>query len=195
RTPVFIGDVLNVFSEDARTHLRQLIGELARGLPDGGAQLRSAFAAVTPWLEAQATLTRTLAARRGITRRLVHNLRALLGELGSRDRAMASLVTRGASTLGEAGAQRAAVDRLLRELPPTLTQMDGSFARLRTTLDAVRPALSALRPTARALPEGLDALHAFAAPALPALRRLRPAIAALTPLARRLAPTSGALAG
>src|SRR5439155_16742240 len=37
--------------------------------------------------------------------------------------------------------------------------------------------------------------HAFAAPALPALRRLQPAIAALTPLARRLAPTSGALAG
>src|SRR5439155_11155896 len=94
RTPVFIGDVLNVFSEDARTHLRQLIGELARGLPDGGAQLRSAFAAVTPWLEAQATLTRTLAARRGITRRLVHNLRALLGELGSRDRALVSLVSR-----------------------------------------------------------------------------------------------------
>jgi ABC-type transporter Mla subunit MlaD len=99
----------------------------------------------------------------------------------------------GAKTFNAIGSQSAAVEQLVAQLPPTLTQMRGSFGQLQVTLADVRPTLTALLPAAHALPAGLAALRAFATPATPALKALVPALDALSPLARNLPPTASAL--
>lgn len=195
RTPVDVAEVLNVFNEDTSLRMSTLLAELGRGLPDGGAQLRSAFAALVPWLTEQRRVAEALTERRGLVRRLVANTRVVTDELARRDADLERLVAAGAETLEETAANRASIDRLLRELPPTLGQMEGSFGELRTTLHRARPALAALRPAARALPEGLDALDELSEAAGPALAALREPVRTLVPLARDLAPTAAALDG
>jgi virulence factor Mce-like protein len=193
RTPVDIAEVLGTFDEDTALRFSSLLDELGRGLPDGGAQLRSAFSAAVPWLREQRRVASVLTERKGLVSRLVRNTRLLTDELARRDDDLARLVDSGAGTFEETAASREAIDGFLRELPPTMTRLRGSFAELRTTLAVARPALAALRPAARALPAGLGALEEFATTARPALRALRSPVADLVPLARDLAPTAIAL--
>ena len=193
RTAVNVADVMNVFSDNVRDRLRQALDGLARGLPDGGAQLRSAFAATVPWLRTQARLAHTLAAQRGVVRRLVRNLRLLTGELAGRADLITALVERGGATTAAIGARRDELGRVVRELPSTLAHLHRSFTRVRGTLAVLRPAVAELRPAARSLRRGLASLRAFSATALPALRSLQPAVDALIPLADQLAPTARSL--
>jgi virulence factor Mce-like protein len=193
RTPVDIAEVLNVFSGGVRDRLKQALDELAVGLPDGGAELRSAFAQAVPLLEVTHRLGGAIARRRQMTRRLVANVRVIMDELATRDATITRLVGAAGSTFDELGARRVALDRVLRELPPTLGQMRSSFSQLQGTLADTRPALATLRPAVRALPSGLRALDSLDANARPALRALQPAVIALRPLARDLAPTASAL--
>ncbi|WP_205698844.1 MlaD family protein [Conexibacter sp. SYSU D00693] len=193
QTPVDVAEVLNVFSTDVRDRLERALDELAVGLPDGGAQLRSAFAELVPFVRAADRVSTAIARRDAATRRLVTRVRAITDELARRDGAVTRLVRDAGSTFRTLGDRRADLDRTLGTLPETLDQVRSSFARLDGTLGDVRPALTALRPVAAALPSGLGALQGLAGDLDPALRALGPAVPALRPLARDLAPTSSSL--
>ena len=194
RVPVDVADVMNVFADDTRAWMKQAIDEAGKGLADNGAQLREAFAQLAPFLQSAQRLTAEFAARRTMTRRLVHNFRLMVAELGVRDRTLARLVGSGSSALGELQSVRGPLGELIDGLPPTLTAMRGSFNRLQTTLDALDPALVQLRPAAAAMPAGLRALRRFSAEAQPSLAALRGSITSLAPLTAQLRPTSVALA-
>lgn len=193
QTTADVAEVLNVFSTDVRDRLEQALDELAVGLPDRGAQLRSAFVELVPFVRAAHRIGRVVERRDRVTRRLVGRTKVILDELARRDGDVRALVRRADGTFGALAARREDLDRTLGDLPPTLSRLQRSFARLDGTLGEVRPALRALRPAARALPRGLDGLDALARDLRPALSALAPAIPALRPLARDLAPTAGSL--
>jgi virulence factor Mce-like protein len=193
RTPVDVAEILNVFSVSVRDRFEQALQELSIGLPDRGAQLRSAFVELVPFIDASKRIGDAIARRDRVTRRLVNRVRLVTDELAGRDRAITRLIRHAGGTFETLGAHRADLDRTLRALPPTLTRMEGSFTRLKGTLGEARPALAALRPAVRRLPSGLRALRSLAGHADPALTALEPAVRALKPLARDLAPTAGAL--
>jgi ABC-type transporter Mla subunit MlaD len=191
---IHVNRVLDVFQPPTRRHFKQLLVGLGEGLGDDGQQLRRTFVELTPFLRAAARLTREMAVRAHLTRRLIHNARLLFDELGRRDKALTGLVVAGGDTLGVLDQKRAALGALFRELPPTLQRADSSLAALRGALGALDPALVALREPVSALQRGLVALRRFSADARPALTTLRPAVVALTPLARTLPPVAGDLA-
>lgn len=193
QTPVDVAEVLNAFSVDVRDRLEQTLDELSVGLPDRGAQLRSAFVALVPFIRASDRIGRVIARRDAATRRLVSRSADITDELSRRDAAVRGLVRRASATFSALAARRTALDGTFEELPPTLSQARSSFARLDATLAEVRPALKDLRPTAAALPSGLRGLDGLAGDLRPALSALAPALPALSPLARDLAPTAASL--
>ncbi|HYF26603.1 MAG TPA: MlaD family protein [Baekduia sp.] len=193
QTTVDVAEVLNVFSADVRDRLEQALEELAIGLPDRGAQLRSAFAELVPFVRAAHRIGRVVERRDRVTRRLVSRTKVILDELARRDGDVRALVQHADGAFGALAARRQDLDRTLGDLPPTLRRLETSFALLHDTLDEVRPALRALRPAARALPGGLDGLDRLVAELRPALTAFAPAIPALRPLARDLAPASRSL--
>lgn len=189
-TPVDVGRVLDVFDADTRPRVKQAIEELGRGLADRGEGLRATLVEITPFLRDARSLTAQLAIRRGHTRRLVHNFRLLSEELGRRQRELATLVRGGAGSLTELGHADAPLAATLAQLPPTLRQLQSTFATVRAAADELDPAFDALQPTAVALPSGLAGLRRLTRDARPALTALRPPVRRLAPLVRNLRPTA-----
>lgn len=194
QTPVDIGKLLDVYDADVRPRVRAAIDGLGRGLGDHGAEFRQALVELAPFLDATRRLARENAIRQTQTRRLVHNFQLMTGELGRRDRQLATLVHSGSAALGELGDVGGPLGELIRQLPPTLRVMPGSFASLRAAADQLDPTFRALMPVAKALPAGLGALERFgpdAAAGLNALDRplprLRGLLASSEPLAEQLA--------
>lgn len=193
--PVDIGRVLDTFNVDTRQRMEQAIDELGKGLPDRGDDLRRAIAQLAPFLLDARRLTQVTAERRGATRHLVHNLRVMLDELGTRDKQLTALVRGGSRALGSLGAQDASLESTLNELPPTLEQLQPAFDTLRATTDELDPAFDKLRGSAKALPSGLAALRSFSDSATPALRAIRTPLAHLRTLVAQLRPTAAGLDG
>lgn len=194
RTPVDIGRLLNTLDASTRTRTRYAINALGRALPDHGDQLRAALAELTPFLRSAQRLSRVLAERRGHTRRLVHNFRLLTAELGTRQRALTSLVRSGAQTLQTTGRVAAPLEETVAALPSTLHRLRATFADVRAAADELDPALDGLREPARSLPAGLAALQRLSDDARPAIAALRPTVPRLRALVRAAAPTASDLA-
>jgi virulence factor Mce-like protein len=193
--PVDIGRVFDAFEGDTRTRMEQAIDSLGQGLNDHGNQLRAALVRLAPFLDAARRLTVQLAVRRGHTRRLVHNLRLMMEELGHRNAQLRYLVSGGAQTFTALAQQEDPLSQLIVQLPPTLRQLQPAFAALRTAADQLDPALDGLRQSAKEMPAGLAALRTFSNDALPALRALRRPLPSLTTLVAALQPTATGLNG
>ena len=187
---VNINDVLGVFKADTRTRMRTLLDELGNGLDDRGARLRTAFVELVPLLEVAGSVSKQVAQRRPLARRLVHNTALLTTELGRRDRELRTLVRDGGTTLQTLQAGARDLDATLLQLPRTLTATDASFTAVRGVLGEVDAAVRTLRPVARQLPASLTALRSLATSAAPAVRALQRPVGELVPLARALRPLS-----
>lgn len=190
QTPVDIGRVLDLFGSTARVRAKQDIDELGLALGDHGAQLRATLVELAPFLTAGRQLLGELAVRAAHTRRLVHNFRVMVQELGSRQGQLTTLVSGGAASLSGLAEQETALGGTLAELPPTLQTMQSSFAAVRAAADQLDPALDALIPATNALPAGLAALRQLTLDADPALAALRPAVQHLAPLVANLRSVS-----
>ncbi len=188
-TPVDISRVLNVFDNDSREQLGNLVRGLGKGLDDKGAQLRRAFEQTMPFLVSARDLSQALDDRRRQVARLVHSFGGITHALGDRDRQLAALVSDGNATLGQLAAHEAPLSQTINALPETVRSMRTSLASLSSAEDQLDPALTALKPVAEALEPGLSALERFSTDATPALRGLTPAVGDLRPLAAALDPT------
>ena len=193
RTPVDIGRVLDTLDADTRSRTKIAIDELGRALPDRGVQLRAALTELTPFLNDAQRFTAALAVRQTQTSRLVHNLALMTGELGTRQHQLTELVRSGAASLTTIGQADGPLAATISQLPPTLHQLETTFATVRATADQLDPAFDALQPTARALPSGLAALRSFSTQAEPAIAALRRPLPSLAPLVRELRPTAADL--
>ena len=193
--PISIGRVFDAFQADTRTRMEQAVDNAGQGLNDHGHDLRAALVKLAPFLNAARRLTNEMAVRRGHTRRLVHNLRLMMAELGNRNAALRQLVRGGAQTFTALAQQADPLSQLIAQLPPTLRELQPAFAALRASADELDPALDGLRQSAKEMPAGLAALRAFSNDALPALRALRRPLPSLSSLVGALRPTAIGLNG
>jgi virulence factor Mce-like protein len=193
--PVDIGRVFDAFSGDTRARLEEAVDGLGQGLNDHGNQLRAALVRLAPFLDSARRLTNELAVRRGHTRRLVHNLRLMMQELGQRNAELRGLVRGGSQTLTALASQESALSQTIVQLPPTLRALQPAFSALRASADQLDPALDGLRRSAKEMPAGLAALRSFSVEALPALQALRRPLPSLTTLVSALQPTATGLNG
>ena len=185
--------MLNTFDGDTRVRMEQAIDEVGQGLGDQGDQFRAALVELAPFLNAARRLTHETAIRRTQTKRLVHNLTLMMGELGRRDDDLHKIVVGGAHTFSELAAQDASLADVLAQFPPTLQQLLPTFATLRKTADELDPAFDALQPAARSLPGALANLRDFSLEARPSLAALRRPVPELTDLVDALRPTADGL--
>jgi virulence factor Mce-like protein len=192
-TPVSIGAVLNTFGPDTRAAMAVTLNELAKGAPDNGTNLRSAFTELAPFLSVAQQTLGAVAQRRRDLASLTTNFAALITAVGTREHQLAQLVSSGDSSLSELAREDTPFAQTLQQLPQTMTVMRSAFADLRASEDTLDPALASLEPVAARLSGALNSLHSVAHAADPALTRLQPAFSALAPLARQLRPTAANL--
>jgi virulence factor Mce-like protein len=190
---VNITDVLNVFGSDVRTRMAQLLDGLGNGLEDRGAKLNAAIVELAPLLRSAKQATEQIATRQKLTRRLVHNSVILTEALADRDAELRDMVVQSSSVLSTMQQHAPQLDATLRELPPTLDALNGSFTAVRGVLGDVNTAVRDLGPVADRVPAALDALRDLNAVAAPAVSRLQQPLDELVPVATRLRPLSGDL--
>jgi ABC-type transporter Mla subunit MlaD len=193
QTAVNIDDVLNVFKADQRVALRTLLDSLGNGLRDRGASLRTAFVELVPLLRVVGNISDQIAARAPLMGRLVHNTAAITTELGGRQRQLRVLLDAGSAVLTTLQSSSGGLAATLHELPPTLSELQSSFAAVRGVLPDVNTAVQALDPVAGRLPSTLAALRRLSRAANPALAALEPPVGQLVPLARELVPLAANL--
>jgi len=186
RVGVQVEDVLQALDPDVRGRFATLLDQLGRGFAGRGDELRAAFVQAVPFLQAADRVSDQLARRTRLTRTLVTNTAAITDELGRRDRTLKSLVADAGTTLKTLEDGTPDLDATLRELPGTLSSVDGSFTTVRAALPDVDDALVALRAVGQRLPGGLRAARQLSSDARPALSDLRRPVAELTGLARYL---------
>jgi ABC-type transporter Mla subunit MlaD len=192
-TSVSISSVLDVFQGDERARLAHLLDDLGNGLADRGAQLRTAFADLVPFVTVAGRITRQLGANAPLTKRLIHNVGVLTTTLGDRETSLRRLVNEGAATLATLQDGSGDLDRALAALPGTLDAADRSFAAVRGVVGDVNGALTALEPVSARLPSALASVRRLTDAATPAVTQLRTPVHRLVPLATALRPAAAAL--
>ncbi|HEX6388032.1 MAG TPA: MlaD family protein [Solirubrobacteraceae bacterium] len=191
---VDINDVLGTFKAPVRQRLHTLVDQLGNGMADRGARLRTAFAQFIPFIQDAGKISRQLAAREPLVRRLVHNTAVLTSTIAARQRRLDTLVDSGSRTLATLRDARGNLGATLDALPATLRAVDSSFTALRGVLPDVDTAVRSLGPVAGRLPGALDDLQRLNASAAPAVAKLRAPVQELTPLSAALRPVSHDLA-
>ncbi|MCW2966535.1 MAG: MCE-family protein Mce6D, partial [Solirubrobacteraceae bacterium] len=192
--PVSVNDVLGTFQAPTRVRLQTLLAQLGNGLDDRGARLRTAFAEFIPFVDAAGKISRQLAAREPMVKRLVHNTAVLTDTIAERQGQLNTLIDSGSKTLTTLEDSRGDLGATLDALPPTLGAVDSSFAALRGVLGDVDTAVRSLHPVARRLPGALDDLERLNRSAAPAVSSLQTPVKKLVPLSSALRPVSHDLA-
>lgn len=190
---VQIGSVVDIFDASVRPRVRAAIDALGQGLGSEAANFRLGLSELAPFLRAAHQLTGALAVRGVQTARLVHNLGAMTSELGARYADVRTLVGSGASTLERIASVEHSFSALIRQLPPTLRVLPGSFAAVRSAAAQLNPTLTALLPAAHALRPALAALQRLSPTATSALTALDRPLPSLTALLHAATPLSGTL--
>jgi len=175
-TNVTVPDVLDTLQPDQRLGLHRVLDQLGNGLADGGANLRRAFVSATPFLEEAGELTRQIALRKRVTKRLVENTTILTEELGRREAEIRRLVNSGSVALGALQEGSADLDATLAELGPAADELVTTLAGLRGALDDIDSGIAALYPVAEQLPDALADVRALSSDLDPAIRSLDPLV-------------------
>jgi phospholipid/cholesterol/gamma-HCH transport system substrate-binding protein len=171
--PVDADELLRALDTDTRDYMRLLIGDVGNGLHGRGKDLRSLLKSLGPTARQLRRISDLLASRRRELPVLVHNLTLITQAAGSEDRAVERVVANGATTFGALASADASLRGSLTLLPGTLGQARETlghatpFARkLRTTLTALEPSVPRLRSTLVNAPDTLRGLLPFPIKAL-----------------------------
>jgi phospholipid/cholesterol/gamma-HCH transport system substrate-binding protein len=197
-------EILASLDTDTRTYLQILLnaGSRAFASRNYSADLRETFKRFEPTNDYLAKITGQLSQRRANIAHVVHNLRTLTQELGTKDKQIASLVDSSNQNFRALASQDARIRESLQLLPGTLQTAQSTLGKANQLAIHLGPTLQALRPTARQLGPTLTAtrpflrdttpiirhhLRPFARTARPVVRDLRKAAANLGPLTPKLA--------
>jgi phospholipid/cholesterol/gamma-HCH transport system substrate-binding protein len=192
-TSVNISDVLDVFGSAQRGRLAGLLADFGGGLSGRGAALRDAFVQLVPFVVEAGRITEQLSRHSRLTRQLVHNTGILTTALGQRATELRTLVRDGSQVTGTLGANSAAVEQTLAQLPPTISDADQALDALQGVLPSVGSAARSLDPVAESLPAALRDIRTLTRVARPAVVALQRPVRKLVPLAQTLVPVSGSL--
>lgn len=134
-------EALDFLDEEGRTRVRSLIDTFAEGLSreGNGERLNSTTGGLARTLDELYVLTDTLAGQERELGKLVSDSSVVLGELGSREDAIRTIVGSGRATLDALAANTASVEEGVAQLP-------GLLEAGRSTLKEARPLIEEARP-------------------------------------------------
>ena len=188
-------EVLASLDADTRRWLTAAVEALGTGLQGHGKGLRKLFVAGQPTAELARETTRTLAARRGEIRTLVHNLSEVAAEAGEHEDEIERTVRWSSAALGALADQDDAIRAALTRLPGTLDAASEALRATRPLAAELEPAARELTPAIRELTPTLDELRPLVRETTPVVRdRLRPLVRSAQPVLRDLAPGARSLA-
>jgi phospholipid/cholesterol/gamma-HCH transport system substrate-binding protein len=189
---VNLDEILASLDRDTRDYLRLLVAGGGEGLKNNGRAFANAFRRFEPLNRDVRTLTRHLQKRRANLARLIHNLRTLVTEVGTKDKELAELIVSQNAVFETFASQDQNLREFLRELPEALRTTNSALVHSTELTDQLGPALAELRPGARAFEGAQKATQAFGRQTVDAVRtqvrpfarNAQPAVAALKPAMR-----------
>jgi phospholipid/cholesterol/gamma-HCH transport system substrate-binding protein len=197
-------EILSSLDGDTRSYLQLLLGGAGEGLGGQGQQLSASLKRFEPTGRYLARLNGALAERERNIRRSIHNFSLLARALGDKDDDLAALVDSSNRVFRAFANQDARLRETLQELPGALDTTNTALAKVDKLGKELGPTLGALRPAARALGPSLresrpflrettpviqNQLRPFARDALPTVKVLRPATRDLAQVAPKLTTT------
>lgn len=199
---VELDEILRALDRPTRRHLQRFLTDLSHALEGRGEDLNDALGNAEPFSTDATDLLRTLDSQRDAVRRLVSDTGLVFESIGHRQGQLQGLVVAGnrlLSTTARRNRDLAETVRILpttlRELRPTLAQIESFSAEARPLVRDLRPAGRALAPTLADVsdlsPElerlfrSLDPVIAASKDGLPALTRT---VGAAQPVLDRLDP-------
>ena len=196
-----VDQILASLDADTRAYLKLLLNGAAQGLEGRSRELSAGLRRFEPLTRDLARITGEVAKRRGNVRRVVHNLRLLVEEVGRGEQQLTGFVDSSNAVLGAFAEQEAALRDGLRELPGTLSETRAALRSGSRLSRELEPALRELLPGVKALGPSLrEATPFLRQTRLPIRDQLRPVskqirkpVKHLKQAADPLAQTSGGL--
>ena len=182
--------VLAALDVDTRRYLQVLLNAAGQGTKGRSADLKAILRASQPTLDHAERVSRAVADRREKVKRLIHNLRLLVGSAADRDEDLRSVVSSASAVLNTLGERDTELQEAVERLPGALSATRDALVQSRGFAGDAKPALTALLPLARELAPDLVAARPLLRDALPVVRDdLRPLVREATPLLRDLRPS------
>src|SRR5215211_4730735 len=138
-TAVELDEVFNLFDEDTRGSLQDVIKGQALAVRDRGRQLRRGIHYLNPALSTGARLFQELTRDNRLLRRFLVDSGTLVNTLASRRDDLTGVVRNLNATFGALGSQSDALAESIERLPPFMRRANTTFVNLRAALDDVDP--------------------------------------------------------
>lgn len=181
-------EILAILDADTREYLSMLLGGTGEGLGGQGRTLSAGLRRFEPLSRDLAKIGGALAARRENLKRVIHNFRLVLEELGQNDAELAGFVDSSNAVLRTFASQQAALRQTLQELPPALRATREGVDRANRLSLVLRPAALRLIPAAQALQPALEnGQELFRTTLAPIRDQIRPFTRQIRPTVRHLA--------
>jgi virulence factor Mce-like protein len=219
---VSVDEILSVLQGDTRERARTMFQQLGSALTGRGDELNRTLRGVEGTFGNGRQLTEILDADRENVAELVDHLGAVTAAIGDREAAVQTIATQGLTSLRAISDRNAALESILRKLPPTMATVRETTATLGRVSDStapvvddlaqatedLRPTLLALAPAAntgvglvrqldRSVPDIHTLTHTAAPlgdPVVPAIRALRSTLCQANPALRYIEPRKHDLA-
>jgi phospholipid/cholesterol/gamma-HCH transport system substrate-binding protein len=192
---VKLDEILSELDGDTRDYLKLLITNAGEALRGNGRQLSATFRRFEPLGRDLAKLNGLLAQRRVHIRQAIHNFRAVIEAVGSKDKQLAELVDSSNAVFAALAHQDSNLRDALQQLPPTLQTTRTALGKADALARQLGPTLQGLRPAARALGPSLKQTRPFLRDTTPVIRdQLRPFARDARPTVRELRPAAADLA-
>jgi ABC-type transporter Mla subunit MlaD len=165
---VDVDQVLNVFTQNTRTHLKRMLGNVANGVRGQAQALHDGLNSAPSALVAANGVLSDLASDTYALQGLVINGDQLTSTLALRAPAISDLVTVAGRTFAVVAAHAAGVQQSIQSLPGALTEARGTLSMLDSSVGILsglitdlRPGAAQLSPLARAMGPALAELHSI----------------------------------
>ena len=171
---VRIDQLLKTFNARTRADIRAWLTSLDGGLRGRGADLNASFGSAGRTAVAANGVLGVLDGQQDATQRLVRDSGVVFGAIGNQEAAVQGLITSGERLLGATAARDAELAETLRILPTFLRELRPTMAEVDRTTDELDPVVSALGPVAATLKPTLADVAAFAPDLEATFRRVQP---------------------
>jgi len=168
RPTVELDEILRALDEPTRADLQRFLKGTARAFEGRGEDFSAALGNLRPFAEDAGDLVRVLDTQSRAVRRLISDSGQVFESLGRRQGELSGLVRALDTLLGATARRNVELTETVRILPTTLRELRPTLADVETLSREARPLVRDLRPAARALEPTL----AEALPLAPELRGL-----------------------
>jgi phospholipid/cholesterol/gamma-HCH transport system substrate-binding protein len=172
RSAVELDEVFNLFKEDTRQAVKDVVEGSATSLRGRGTELRRGIHYLNPALSTGSRLFAELSRDERLLERFLVESSELVTALADRRDDLRGVVSNLGTTFGALASQQDALAESIGLLPPFMRRANTTFVNLRAALDDVDPLVDASKPAVRRLGPFLDEARLFARDAEPTVNDL-----------------------